>query len=200
MRRCLAAAAAFCAPGPALAHGTLKGLDGFNSGFVHPFTEPSQIVLILGVGLLSGAFTVRRNETLVIAFGAALLAGLAVGSGLASDASDLASFALAGIAGGLAALLPGRFFPVAVAIAIAAGAFAGVVSAPDGGLWRDRVLTAAGTVVSVSGVIVYLSALMHVLPGRIGWPWVPIAFRIIAAWTATVAVLMLALAVRTAAV
>jgi hydrogenase/urease accessory protein HupE len=200
MLRRLAVAAAICAPGPAFAHGTLKGLDGFNSGFIHPFTEPSQVVLILGFGLFAGSFAVRRNETLALVFAASLALGLMVGNGQAMQVVEWASFALAGLAAGGAALLPARLFAAAVPLAVAAGLAAGMISAPEAGLLRDRLLTGAGTVVSINAAIIYLSALVHVLPGRIGQPWVPIAFRIIAAWTATIAVLMLALALRPAAV
>jgi hypothetical protein len=147
-----------------------------------------------------GSYAIRRNEGLVIAFAVALLTGLVLGGLFPDDGLDPASFGLAVVAGLLAALRPGRAWPAAAVLALAAGLTAGAVSSPAPGALRDQVLTGAGSVVSISLVIVYLSALVHVLPERIGHRAVPVAFRIVAAWTAAIAALMLALALRFAAV
>lgn len=176
---------------PAHAHAPIPGIKGFYVGLLHPFSTPVQALVMVGLGLLAASFKVEQARWVLVAFLICSLVGVAIGS--ADWQVDMALFATAILACGFAALGQGRLLPMAVLITLAGGVLIGVVSLPDAGLMRDRVVTMSGSIVGANVGLLYLFGAMHFVKERYKWPWVTVAFQIAAAWLGAIALLMLAL-------
>ena len=177
--------------GPAQAHSPVPGIEGFYTGLLHPFSTPSQALLMVGLGLLVGGHDPRVARWPLAAFLAATILGVAFGEGF--DALEQPMFLAAVLACAFAALLPGRVPPVAIGIAAAGGLLLGAASIPDPGPSMDRVITTTGSFVGANVGLLYLFALAHVIRKRYPMAWVDIAFRVAAAWIGAISLLMLAL-------
>ncbi|MEE4120294.1 MAG: hypothetical protein V2I65_14915 [Paracoccaceae bacterium] len=191
-RRAPAAALALCAgASPAAAHSPLPGIEGFYAGLLHPLSTPDQALALLATGLLLGGFAMQR---LAVAFGAAAI-GLATGLALGTPTGDPAPwlFGLAALAAALAALVPGRALPLAALLSLGAGVLLGWASLPDAGPPRDRAFTMAGSVTGAALGLLYLAGGLDLLRDRLRAPWLAVALRVLAAWIAAIALLMLAL-------
>ncbi len=179
------------AAGPAFAHAPIPGLKGFYIGLLHPFSTPSQALLMIGIGLLVGSFSVERTKLFLGAFLTVSLLGLFFGSAVLE--LDIAMYCVAVAACSFAALVPGRLMPLAVAITVVGAFLIGSVSIPDAGPTRDRVITMSGSIVGANIGLLYLWGITHFLKERFTWAWVGIGFRVAAAWLGAIALLMLAL-------
>ncbi len=177
--------------GPACAHSPVPGIEGFYVGLLHPFSTPSQALLMFGLALLVSGFAVDKTRWNLAAFLIATFAGLFAGS--ATSDLDVPMFTVAFAAAGLFALATGKVLPLAVSLAAIGGFLVGEASIPDDGPVRDRVITMAGSIVGANLGLLYLFGIMHVIKERYTWPWVSIAFRVAAAWIGAIALLMLAL-------
>lgn len=176
---------------PAYAHAPIAGIQGFYAGLLHPFSTPSQALLMLGIGLMIGGFALPQAWRIWSAFVVACFIGMFVGS---VDLNlDTALFTVAFVACGLAALAWGRFALFAVAVAAVGGSLIGSASIPDGGETAARAFTMAGSMVGANVGLLYIFGIVHILHTRYTWPWVPIAFRVAAAWVGAMSLLMLAL-------
>ncbi|XDB00249.1 HupE/UreJ family protein [Sulfitobacter sp. LCG007] len=113
---------------PAYAHGSLPGIDGFYAGLLHPFSTPSQAVLMPGLGLVVGSFAVPKVNWHLAAFLAAMLAGMLSGSRFAQ--LDAALFAVAFAVCALNALQPGKLLAVSIPLVAVAGVLIGMASIP----------------------------------------------------------------------
>ena len=180
------------APGQAAAHAPVPGIEGFYIGLLHPFSTPSQALLMVGLGLLVGGFAVNKVAPLLGAFLVFSLVGLFMGSAEWNFKTPM--FVVAFLACALAALLPGKLQPVAIALCAIAGFLVGSTSIPDAGPVRDRVATMSGSMVGANVGLLYLFGVALVINERFTWPWVRVAFRIAAAWLGAIALVMLALA------
>jgi hydrogenase/urease accessory protein HupE len=183
-----------CLPLPAGAHAPLPGIKGFYIGMLHPFSTPAQMLLMLGLGLMIGLFPAPRYRWLGGAFLLTTLGGLALGACDAAPDGPLLAAAVA--AAGMAALLPGRALPVAVALAALAGLLIGAAAIPEPGPERDRLVTLAGSFVGANLGLLYCAGLLIALTQRYRAAWIPIGVRVVAAWTAAISAVMLALALR----
>ncbi|WP_425045524.1 hypothetical protein [Primorskyibacter sp. S87] len=179
------------AAGPVHAHAPIPGIKGFYVGLLHPFSTPSQAVLMLGLGLLVGGFAVAKVRWFLGAFLVFSVLGVVFGS--ANLGLDAALFSAAVAACSLAALAPGRLMPLGVVLTAVGAVLIGFVSIPDAGLQRDRVITMSGSLVGANIGLLYLWGFTYFVKQRLLWPWVGIGFRIAAAWVAAIALLMLAL-------
>ena len=176
---------------PAFAHAPIPGIKGFYIGLLHPFSTPAQALLMLGLGLLLGGFSVDRVRWLLGSFLVCGLIGLIVGTaGLDLDA---AMYAVAVAACSLAALIPGRVLPLAIGLTIAGSLLIGSASIPDAGLTRDRIITMSGSMVGANIGLLYIWGLTHFIRERYRQAWVGIGFRVATAWIGAVALLMLAM-------
>ena len=190
MRASLAALWALSA-GPAAAHSPVNGVEGFYTGLLHPLTTPEQILALLATGLLLGSFPLRRLAPAFAALLIGLLGGLVLGGDAAASAPSLYAFSAA--VGVAAAITPGRSIATVVVAAGAAGLLLGFASLPDPGPPLDRFVTMAGSIIGVLLLILYLAGALDLLRERIDSPVVRIGLRVVAAWIAAIAVLMLAL-------
>lgn len=176
---------------PAYAHAPVEGIKGFYIGLFHPFSTPSQALLMLGVGLMIGAFGVQHAWRVWAVFIAVCFVGLFAGS--ADLDVDVALFATAFVACGVAALGWGKFLPVALVVAATGGFLIGSASITDAGPLRDRIFTMSGSMVGATIGLLYIFAGVHILKERFTWAWVAIAFRVAAAWIGAISLVMLAL-------
>ena len=95
----------------------------------------------------------------------------------------------------LVAIMPGKLVPLAIGLACIGGLLVGVLSIPDDGPTRDRLFTMSGSFVGANVGLLYIFGISLVIRERFAWPWVPVAFRVVAAWLGAIALLMLALGV-----
>ncbi|MCA0930583.1 HupE/UreJ family protein [Ruegeria profundi] len=176
---------------PASAHSPVPGMEGFYVGLLHPFSTPPQALLLLGLALVAGGFETARVQWLLGSFLVASLGGLMLAFGF--EELDATMFALAFVVCSVAALFPGKLFPVALAL-IGVGAFLiGDASVPDEGPPQDRLFTMSGSMVGANMGMLYLVGIFLLIKERFTQPWVGIAFRVAAAWIGAVSLLMLAL-------
>ncbi len=181
----------FLAAGPAWAHSPVPGIEGFYVGLLHPFSTPSQVLVMLGLALLVGGFRPERAQWLLGGFLVASFAGLLSAYGVENQEAPM--FAVAFTACALAALVPGKWTLLAMAPVVFGAVLIGDASVPDPGPTRDRLFTMSGSMVGANIGLLYLFGITHVIKERFTAPWVAIGFRVAAAWLGAVALLMLAL-------
>ncbi len=180
----------------AQAHSPMPGIEGFYVGFLHPLTEPAQLMLLVALGVLVGARAraVRGRSMALLALGAGL--GLALG-GIAGASADRAPW-LAGMVMVLAsvALYP-RNCPgwLGMTLAAAAGLMLGLACVPDPGRWRDVTVTAVGSWCGISYfALLTVGATIELLRR---WPGIAtrVGVQVAAAWLIAMASLYLAVLV-----
>lgn len=177
--------------GPAHAHGAVPGIEGFYVGVIHPFSTPSQVLVMLGLGLLACGFTVDKARWVLAGFLVASLSGMVLGP--RDGIVDAIVFATAFVASAVAAIGPGKLLPVAIGLACIAGFIIGTLSIPDDGPVRDRLFTMSGSFLGANLGLLYLLGINHITREYYTSPLTGIAFRIAAAWLGAIALLMLAL-------
>lgn len=178
-------------PQAAQAHSPVPGIEGFYVGLLHPFSTPSQALLMIALALAAGRFTADGTKWLLPGFGVASLTGLLFAYGI--SALDPAMFAVAFAASACAALGPGRLLPVIFVLVVVGAFLIGDASVPDAGPTRDRMFTMSGSIVGANVGFLYLVGLSFLIRERFSKPWVAIAFRVAAAWVGAISLLMLAL-------
>lgn len=176
---------------PAYAHAPVPGLKGFYVGLLHPFSTPTQALMLLGLGLLIGSFATSKGLLFLASFCALSLLGVLTGS--TAWALDSALLVMAITTCTLAALIPGRALPLGVLLSAVSGYLIGVMSIPDPGPLSDRLFTITGALFGANIGLLYLWGARNLIPARFAYAWVPLAFRITAAWLGAIALLMLAL-------
>ena len=183
------------APAPALAHDLGAKYGAFVGPALHVFTEIDHVAAFLAVGLLAGQQAVRIRTTGLVAFGLALLCGIAAPlafaafDGLGSGERLLISASLV-VTGVLVAV--GRQLPVWLA-GLASGAL-GLLHGLANGLE-----IAAGTraVMSVSGAVVATAVIVAagtLFAAILGGPRGRIVVRVLGSWVAALGLMLLGLA------
>ena len=178
-------------PHPAAAHNPLPGLEGFYVGLIHPLTTPDQVLLVAGTALVFGSFALASLRLAFAALALGLLGGLLFGESGAAHASWL--LALATCAAAWAALLPGRGLPALTGLAALSGVGLGWASVPEAGAPLDRAITMSGSFFGAGLAIFYVTGAMEMLRERVDAPWLKIGLRVLAAWVAAIAIILLAL-------
>lgn len=177
--------------GPVAAHSPVPGIKGFYIGLLHPFSTPPQALMMIGLGLLVGAFSVKKVQWLLGSFALASLVGLLLGQ--SSVNLDTALFALAFCTFAFAALAPGKIAALAIVLTAIGGFLIGEASIPDAGPARDRFFTMSGSIVGANIGLLYLWGITRGLRERFTQEWVAIALRVVAAWGGAISLLMFAL-------
>lgn len=181
---------------PAHAHSPVPGIEGFYVGLLHPFSTPSQALLMLGLGFLVGAFAAEKARWLLVGFLVASLVGLAAEFRFSNLDPALFSVALGACV--LAALMPGRLAYLALMGAVAGGFLIGDASIPDDGPMQDRLFTMSGSIVGANLALLYVFGATQWINERYRHPSVGIVFRVAAAWAGAISLLMLALGISSA--
>ena len=188
-------AALLLLPEAAHAHSALPGIEGFYRGLLHPLATPSTLVALLALGVLLG----RGWPRAFVLGWPVFAAGLAAGLGLAAargvpEFFDPALFALAAAAGAVAALFAAGPLALVLPLTAAIGVGQGIAAWPEPGPARDVAFTVSGSVLGANLALLYLAAGVDWVSGKLDAPWIGIAFRVLAAWIAALAMLMAALA------
>lgn len=188
--RLTVAAALALASVDASAHGSVKGLGTFFSGFIHPLLEPSHLVGLIAMALLIGPRweSVRRAELCFIV--AVLLGGVwaAFGPPLATDTALMAGAALIGLAVVVARPLPVVFYAVAACFV---GLGIGIGSRPDPSPGAAPWILLAGSCLGAVVWFANMSQLVHAMRK----PWMHILVRVFGSWVTASSILVLALVV-----
>ena len=182
-------------PTSAYAHSPVPGIEGFYLGLIHPISTPAQILTVLMVGLLIGQFPLDLYRRFFGAFFTSSLVGLILAR--LPIPLDEVLFVLAAGMGLFAALLPGRIAAAALILVTASGLMLGNASLADPGPTGAMVISTAGAIVGANLLVLYLVGMIEFakdkLVGRMSW--LPIGLRILSAWIAAIAAIMLALTI-----
>ena len=199
LRRCVLATIVLWCASPAHAHMGLEGFGSFANGAAHPVLVPAHMLLIVALALLAGRQGYARVSETARTFVIGLLAGLAIVSlpAFAHTVSEarlqqliLSGAMLAGLAVAAAANLPQSSWRPLVALA---GCLIGLDSGVDGVSAWTVTQTYAGTAISTTVAILYLSSVAAEIHANRPH-WMQIGLRIIGSWIAAIAILILALA------
>ena len=183
-------------PGAAFAHGPVEGIEGFYTGLFHPLTTPAQLLGLIALSLLAAARWPCGAPAVLAGVAAGLLAGAGAGlAGLPADGAPPVLLGLATAAATLAALAARPPLPLAAPLALAAGGALGLISVPDPGPPRAVAFTLLGALAGAALLALYGAGGFGWLRARFPARWMEIGQRILAAWVAAVAILLLALAV-----
>ncbi len=185
---------------PALAHAPSPGLQGFWRGVQHPLTDLMQLPLLVAFALLIGPLGIAAVRRGLLAFAIATPIGFAAGLklGAAAFPAEIAIALLAAAA--LISLLAIIRLPLPPAacsfVGVLAGTLAGFANVPDQGALGAFVVTSLGALVAVNLVAMFATAGIDYVMEEYDLPWLAIGWRILAAWTLTIAVLTLAITLR----
>jgi len=187
LRATLVAALAAAMAAPAQAHLVETGFGAFYDGVAHVLLTPSDLLLVLGVGLLAGQRGTRAARAAVLLLPLAWLAGGWLGRALpGAGAWPLATTLSFALAGALVAL-NARLSPVAVAaFAVATGALHGAVN--------GATMAAGNSALGLIGAGAAAFCLVTLLAGQVSAlraGWTQIAVRVGGSWIAAAGVLML---------
>lgn len=177
-------------PQVADAHVVIEGVSGFPGGLIHPLLVPAHALFLVALGLLAGQQTAAHRRAVFGVFAAASVAAiLAVTLAVATNDADIMVLAGAALAGLLATT--GRPLPTIVPAAIAAPAAGALMldSVPAVVSTSETLLALAGTALGA----ILLSALVAWIAASPRYPWQRIGARILGAWAAASAILVLAL-------
>jgi hydrogenase/urease accessory protein HupE len=182
-------------PDVALAHSRpVPGLEGFYLGMAYPLSAPPQLLALLALGLLLGQGWPQKFIIAWRAFAVAAIAGLTLGvAGYGHSLGERALLVIALAASSLAAIAPSWVIVPCTLFAGAGGLFLGMVSTPDAGPLGAMITTIIGTYVGANLALFYASGGIGWLRDRFNKLWARIGLQIIAAWTAAISCLMLAL-------
>jgi len=183
-------------PVTAHAHSPFKGLGDFINGLLHPLTAPSQILVIVGLGLLAGRrrpFNLKAPMAVFIALSGASLILATVGG-----IKSIHPAVLPGIALYVGALLvldknPGTlpFCALFAVGAVVMGLDSAVEAGPATAVIKALLGNWISLVVLVCDIAIYVS-----LGGEA--KWLKIALRVLGSWIIAISLLVLAFALRPA--
>jgi len=173
----------------AWAHGAIKGIGNFGSGFVHPLVEPAHLIALLGLALLFGQRGVLTVQRALLALSVAVALGLfGAASGWPGDTENL--LLVLAVAVGLTVVIARPLPPLAYVIAAAAvGLGVGLGTSHEDMKGGAYMAAMAGTWLGAS--FCTLSAATFI--GEAKRPWMQILVRVAASWITASAVLVLAL-------
>lgn len=179
-----------------LAHSPIPGIEGFYIGILHPLSTPSQLPALLALGVMLGLrlkwFTVSW-----LTFVAAMLVGIGLGQfGVMPGGEEPMLLLVAILTASLSALYPAGFLTTFVILFGVCGMLIGVLSIPDKGSLRATIITLFGSFAGANLALLYMASGVGWLQERFTQPWLRIGLRIIAAWMAAIAILMLGMAWR----
>jgi len=175
-------------PIPAYAHLVNSGLGPFYNGALHLLLSPGDLLAVLAVSLLAGQSGKASARWAVIAlplaWGAATLAGLVLGTVTGLGWLRVALLILVGVLVAAGARLPALgLASLAVLIGLVQGLENGGTFAASG----SGILSVAGT----ASAVLILTLLTAALAVSLRAAWTRIALRVGGSWIAAVGVLML---------
>ena len=190
----MTAVAAVLVATEAQAHQVVPGVGGFPGLMLHPIALAHQLACLVTAGLVVARSRPAMLMPSMLAFGAALFAAQAARAAMPAIVAGywlvaLAAIVIAAIA---AALLPRMPDWIAVGTTAVLGAVVGLDTMGEGPSLSQRL--EAGLASAAAGAIV-IAAIGGALSGR-AQEWVEIGVRVVAAWVAAAAVMVLAFGLR----
>lgn len=174
---------------PAQAHGSVKGLGDFMSGFLHPLFEPAHLVALISLLLLVAQRGIHESTAVIGSLAAATAVGLSAAA-MGWPASTNTVLLIAGLLTGLTVTIA-RALPnvVLVVLATTIGLGIGLASAPEGAKGSSCFISLAGT---------WFGACLYAISGatlldEFKRPWTPVLIRAVGSWMTATALLVLAL-------
>jgi urease accessory protein len=186
----------FVLPPSAQAHMTVKGMNHFSSGLLHPLMTPAHVLVLLGLGLGIGQRVPLRIGLALRAFAPFSVIGLALTTtGWISGVPPAALAGIAFAAGGCVALekqLP----PLAHGALVAAGALAiGMDSGLETGGVAAQFMALLGTWLCLLVVLINIAHYVSLAAGT-KKKWLHIGIRVAGSWIVAISLLVLAFAMR----
>jgi urease accessory protein len=178
------------APGAALAHSPIKGLDSFYSGILHPLFVPSHLLPVLTLGLLFGQRGSRTVEPAVIAFLAATLLGLTGTLWQFQFPVEPSLLGITALAGVLVALDRPLSSLVWLVLASVLGLLIGLDSAQPDLAGRAQRAALFGTGIAIYLLCLYAMAFAEWFGRR---DWQRVGLRVLGSWASASSLLVLAL-------
>ncbi len=182
---------------PAIAHIMMEGAGELTNGALHPLMTPGHVLVMLGAGLLCGQEARQGYRNPLPAFAPALAAALlATLSGFLTG--ELWEPLVIGTSLVLAALvslnlpLPRK---AVIALTVLAAIIIGLDSGAEAETTAARLKTLAGTWVTASAVVFYVSACASNAHGR---PWAVTTVRVLGSWIVAIGLMVLAFSLRPA--
>ncbi len=183
----------FLLPDIALAHSPIKGIGDFLNGMLHPLLVPTQLLVILTLGLWYGQHQPSHNQQSVLLFLSAIIVGL-ITTGLmpSLNMENIALLLLLcttviGLLVITALPLPS---PILALAGLLTGFLLGLDSAQETLVGKALIASLFGSGVGIYFLLLYTMALSESLSKK---TWQTIAVRIIASWISTSALMVLAL-------
>ncbi len=180
-------------PDGALAHTIVAGGSGFEGGLLHPLLVPSHTISLLTLGLMIGRLDRAAQLRLIAIFMAAsAIASVAIARAYAADNAETVLLAAA-VAGGLLTAAGLRApFAIVAALVLTTGIALQFDSVPATISASETLLALAGAALAATTILVAAGSV-----AASAWrPWQIIAIRIAGSWSAAIAALLLALALR----
>lgn len=169
---------------PAVAHDSIEGAGPFVNGILHPLFVPAHLLIAIGLGLWIARQIRGAIRLSVVSFSGGLGIGLALASVV--SISPLLTLCLALLAGGLAA-------SAWTAPALGAAGFTAMAAFSIGvESGADDTGALIGTWIGAQIIFLGVAALAL----RLDAPWLHIGARVIGAWCAAIALLILTLAAK----
>jgi urease accessory protein len=176
------------APPDASAHAVAQGSDAFTAGALHPFSLPSHLLNLTGLGLLIGTSDLRKRIAAVI-FCGGILCGLGATARIYVSPTELWLPVSAGIVGILVAGAWRLPRGVVGAIVVVIGVMLGLDSRPETPFLRDALLSFAGTTLGAGLAALAIAFVASLASAR----WQQIGVRVLGSWIAATAILVSAL-------
>ena len=177
-------------PQMVLAHSPIKGIGHFLNGMLHPILVPSQLIIIVALGLLYGQHEPEKNKLSILLFLTSTIIGLVLTSFFIIPDISLLLLILAVIIGLTIITSIAIPQPIFMLFAIVVGIIVGFDSAQLDLETKAMVVTLFGSGVSIYFLLLYAMALSETLSHK---QWQIIAIRIIASWLSASAIMVLAL-------
>ena len=181
-------------PLDALAHSSVPGIEGFSTGLLHPISTIEQVLALLALGMMLGLRWPDWLEVSFLAFASSMLLGIFFGQlGIAPGIGESVLLLIAVFAATLCALYPRGLLALFVILPSITGALIGVLSTPDPGSLTATIVTLFGSFLGANFALFYVSVGVFWFRDRFKGQWAQIGLRIVAAWIATISVLMASL-------
>lgn len=181
-------------PFPLLGHVAVEGWSDIANGFIHPFFNPAQVLVLLGLALLLGRQVPLKVQNPLIALAASSALALVLtlkGFSIGAPVPVLTGIAFCiGLLIALGYNLPSwLILSLSVASGIAIGLDSGVET-------KESIVIAksiTGTWISINLTVLYLALASSNATGK---PWAVTGVRIVGSWIVAISLLVLAFALR----
>lgn len=183
------------APAPAFAHSPIEGMNDFYNGVLHPALVPSQLMLLIALGLYLGQRDVAQNQPPIASFLVAAALGLMVTGFTPIVDLQLPVLATTIVVGALVAAdwQWGRLGRMA--LGLVAGLLLGLDSAQESLTGLTRLVALFGCYIGMTLLLIFPMALADRFNQQ---EWQRIGVRVVGSWLVAAGVMVVAFLSRSA--